>query len=221
MGATTGGSIQKAKFQSDDTGAGFEVQYNPVNFKFDKSVSWNEHDDQGKEGSLEFQKASPASMSCELTFDTTLDGSDVREAWVNKLLKFTNPEVTPKGGEAKALGKKRPHKVLFTWGNFKLLGVIESVKAAYVMFGQDGAPIRAKVTLEMKEWKPGEYEDGSGGSSYDTKSVKLVTVGSGDTVTSIAMENNADWRDICDDNGIDDPVDGVSAGSQVAVKMSK
>jgi hypothetical protein len=221
MGATTGGSVQKAWFQSDDTGAWFEVQYNPVNFKFDKPVSWKEHDDQGKEGSLEFQKASPASMSCELTFDTTHDGSDVRTSWVNKLLKLTNPEVSPSKGEAASLEKKRPHKVWFVWGQFALLGVIESVNATYIMFAQDGSPLRAKVTVKMKEWNPEDYEDGSGGSSYDTQAVKLVTVGSGDTVTSIAMANNAQWRDICDDNGIDDPVDGVQAGDQVAVKQSK
>lgn len=217
MSAISGGSVDKAWFYNDDTGDWFEVQYNPVNFKFNKPVSWKEHDDQGKEGSLEFQKASPASMSMELTFDTTHDGSDVRTAWVNLLLYLTNPLVPAGSGEQSCLEKKRPPKVWFRWGKFKLLGVIESVDATYLMFSPEGTPLRAKVTVKMKEWNPEDYDNGGGGSYYESEPVSLVTVGPGETITAVALANDADWREICDKNNINDPMDDVGSGDTVMV----
>ena len=89
MAEASGGSgVSKAVFFAEAEGGAsksFTVQYNPKDFKFDKKVSWKEHDDQGQEGSLEFQKATPATMSMELIFDTTHDKSDVRTVWVNRL----------------------------------------------------------------------------------------------------------------------------------------
>ena len=70
MAEASGGSgVSKAVFFAEAEGGAsksFTVQYNPKDFKFDKKVSWKEHDDQGQEGSLEFQKATPATMSMEL-----------------------------------------------------------------------------------------------------------------------------------------------------------
>ena len=49
----------KAIFQDLEGGGTFTVQYNPKEFKADKSVSWKEHDDQGQsKAPLEFQKLS-------------------------------------------------------------------------------------------------------------------------------------------------------------------
>ena len=101
-------SVSKAFFYGVDGGESFEVQYNPKELKFDKPVSWKEHDDQGQAGALEFQKVTPATIQIELVFDTTKDASDVRSVWVNKLLSLTNPEASPGDGEAAELKKKRP-----------------------------------------------------------------------------------------------------------------
>ena len=114
MAEASGGSgVSKAVFFAEAEGGAsksFTVQYNPKDFKFDKKVSWKEHDDQGQEGSLEFQKATPATMSMELIFDTTHDKSDVRTVWVNRLLSLTIPVVKPVGGQAGQLDKARQRK---------------------------------------------------------------------------------------------------------------
>lgn len=214
---TSGGNVEKAWFQSSDTGAWFDCQYNPVNVKFNKPVSWKEHDDQGQEGSLEFQKSSPASMEIELTFDTTHNGEDVRTAWVNKLLKLTNAEVTPTEGEPDSMDKKRPHKVWFTWQAFELLGVIEAVNVTYTMFSSSGKALRANVSVKMKEWKPEEYQNGSGKGGYDSGTVTLVELQAGDTITAVALANDATWRGIAEDNNLDNPLE-LEAGDQLAVR---
>ena len=215
MTSAAGGNVEKAWFQSHDTWAWFDVQYNPVNVKFNKPVTWKEHDDQGQEGSLEFQKTSPATMEIELNFDTTGTGEDVRKAWVNRLLKLTNPEITPDDGEAANLKKGRPHVVWFTWRSFELLGVIEAVNVTYTMFSSGGDALRANVTVKMKEWVAGLYNDGTGSDAYDSAPVQLVTVSAGETITAVAANSGSDWRAIAEANNIDDPLNDVSAGDQL------
>lgn len=220
--STAGGSVEKAWFYNEDTGAWFDVQYNPKEFKFDKPVQWQAHDEQGTESTLEFQKAQPATMQVELFFDTTHDSSDVRTAWVNKLLELTNPEVTPTSGEAAELGKKRPPRVSFVWGTFYLYGVIEAVNVTYMMFGNDGTPLRARVSVKMKEWTPeNQYSGGGGGSGYDSAPVTLVQLQAGQTITAVALANNTTAQAIADANGIDDLIDGVQPGDVVAVTRGR
>lgn len=217
--STSGGSLQKAVIASKDKPSKtLTVQYNPTNFQFTKPVQWKEHDDQGEVSKLEFQKNSPATMSCELTFDTTADGSDVRSTYVDLLLSFTNPEIDQSGeGEGSELAKKRPHKVTFTWGTFYMLGVFESVDVAYTMFATDGNPLRAKVSLKMKEWtSKQEYTGSQGSAGYGMKRAKLVTVGAGDTVTSIAAAQGTTAQAICDANDISDPLN-IQVGVTLAV----
>lgn len=218
--SSAGGSVEKAWFNNEDTGGWFEVQYNPKEFKFDKPVQWQQHDEQGTESTLEFQKSQPATMQVELFFDTTHDGSDVRTSWVNKLLELTNPEVEPTSGEAAELGKKRPPRVSFVWGEFALTGVVEAVNASYMMFGADGTPLRARVTVKLKEWTPqNQYSGGGGGSAYGSTPIKLVQLQAGQTITAVALANGTTTQAICDANGIDDPIDGVSPGDTLAIPM--
>ena len=178
-------SVSKAVFNAEN--GAFTVQYNPVNFKFDKPVSWKEHDEQGQESKLEFQKAQPANISMELMFDSTSTGGDVRTSWVNSLLKMTNPEVEDEGDS----DKKRPPKITFEWGSFVFVGVLESVNVTYTMFSQTGDPLRAKVQVKMKEWTPeNEYSGGSGGGSMSSAKVQLVKVQAGQSLSQIASANN-------------------------------
>lgn len=210
--------VSKAFFYGVDGGESFEVQYNPKELKFDKPVSWKEHNDQGQAGALEFQKVTPATIQIELMFDTTKDGSDVRESWVNKLLSLTNPEVTPSDGESAELGKKRPPIVWFFWGNFDFYGVIESVNATYIMYSYNGNPIRAKVTVKMKEWTPkSDYASSGDSEGYDSTPVVLVQVSGGQTLSSVASQYGTTAQQIGEDNGIDDLM-GDYSGSSVVVR---
>ena len=178
-------SVSKAQFCAE-TGT-FPVQYNPVNFKFDKPVSWKEHDEQGQESKLEFQKAQPANITMELFFDTTNSGGDVRTSWVNKLLELTNP-VIPDESDCE---KMRPPIVEFMWGAFFFTGVVESVNATYTMFSQSGNPLRAKVQLKMKEWTPdNSYSSGGGANGLSSEKTQLVTVQAGQSLSQIASSNN-------------------------------
>jgi len=224
MGEASGGSgVSKAVFSAEGACGGsksFSVQYNPKDFKFDKKVTWKNHDDMGQEASLEFQKVTPATMSMDLIFDTTHDQSDVRTVWVNRLLSLTNPDVTPVGGEAGKLDKARPPIVSFVWGNFRMKGVFESLNVSYMMFTSDGTPLRAKVAVKMKEWKPTKFKDGEAGAraGYGSAPTQLVTVQAGETAASMAAKHGVDQKKLCEDNGWDDPLEDVKAGITAVIK---
>lgn len=220
--STGGGSVEKAWFFNEDTGSCFDLQYNPKEFKFDKPVQWQPHDEQGNESTLEFQKAQPATMVVDVLFDTTADGSDVRNSWVNKLLELTNPEITPTSGEAQELEKQRPPIVSFVWGDFYLTGVIESIGVTYMMFSTDGTPLRARCSVKMKEWTPtNDYAGGGGGTGYGSSSVKLVQMQAGQTISAIAIANGTSAQAICDANGIDDPIDGAQPGDTLVIPSGR
>ena len=207
-------SVEKAKFLPE-CGSPLTIQYNPVNFKFDKPVSWKEAESQGQESQLEFQKVQPASVSMELIFDTTHDDNDVRQVWVNKLLAMTNPTI-PAGGEQ---GEKlRPPTVDFEWGTFAFTGVLESVNATYTMFSQQGNPIRAKVSVKMKEYTAKkDYSGSGGGQGLGTEKVQLVTAQAGQTVSQIASDNNCSMSDLLDWNPhITDPLN-ITVGVVVVI----
>jgi LysM repeat protein len=85
------------------------------------------------------------------------------------------------------------------------------------MFSTDGNPLRAKVGVKMKEWTSKDRYSGSQGSAgYSMKRAKLVTVGAGDTVTSIAAAQGTTAQAICDANNISDPLN-IQVGVTLAV----
>ena len=202
-----------------ENGVSLSAQYNPKELKFDKPVSWKEHDDQGQAGALEFQKVTPATIQIELVFDTTKDAADVRESWVNKLLSLTNPEASPGDGEAAELGKKRPPIVWFFWGSFDFYGVIESVNATYIMYASNGNPVRAKVTVKMKEWTPKtDYASGGDSEGYGSESVQLVQLAAGQTVSSLAASYGTTAQAIGAANNLSDLMD-VPAGTTLMIPV--
>ena len=207
---TSGG---KASFIDLDLGRTFSVQYNPKEFKVDKAVSWKEHDDQGQTNAgLEFQKGAPLIVTMELLFDTTHDGSDVRNR-VQGLMAFTNADVPATGEGA---DKKRPPRLQFTWGSFTITCVIESLNVSYVMFSSSGHPIRARVSLKLKEWDPKDAFGSGGGSGISGAKVKLVTAGAGATASSLAAQHGSTSRQIMSDNNIEDGME-IPAGTEIKI----
>ncbi|MFZ5475679.1 MAG: hypothetical protein ACOZNI_02790 [Myxococcota bacterium] len=222
-----GGGNTKAYLQGLDGGGTFTFQYNPTQFQVDKQVTWEESKEQGKsKNSLQYQRAAPMTASFECTFDTTNTGANVQKEWVESLLSLTNAVATPSGGEAAELGKKRAPKCRFVFGTFEMICVIESVQSTYTMFGEDGAALRAKCQVKLKEWKdPGESDTTfvMGGmsagvtngkltlASGSSGSAELVTSTGGQTASQIAASAGMDTRDFMELNGIQDGTD-IPAG---------
>jgi LysM repeat protein len=198
----------KAKFISLDDNSSFEVQYNPKEFSVNKAVTWEESKSQGQTaGTLQFQKGAPMTATFDLVFDTTADGNqNVQTTWVNGLLRLTNAEIEPATGEAKELDKKRPHALKFQWGNFSMDCVIESVKVSYLMFSSTGDAVRARCSVQLKEWTPPTkgFADATRGGRNGLAAVQLVTVKGGETLSQVAAANGVSTTALASANGITD-----------------
>ena len=206
----------KATLTSLDDGKFFEVQYNPKEFQVTKALTWQESEEQGQSrNSVQFQKGAPMTASFDLYFDTTGEsgGGNVQTQWVFPLLGLCNATVTPATGEAKELEKKRPRAFRFEWGGFSMDCVIEQIAVTYLLFASDGTAVRARASVKLKEWTPPDFDGDAGGFSWDTDKVQLVEVSGGQTLSQVADANNADWRQIAEDNGITDPLEDLTGST--------
>ena len=78
----------------------------------------------------------------------------------------------------------------------------------YTMFAEDGTPVRATVSLELKENKVTTVVAAAEqGSPMLAKKVQLLNPDHGENVFSLAMKFGLDWRMIALANNIDDPTD--------------
>jgi hypothetical protein len=119
-------------------------QFNPTELTIDKPVPWQKHPGGvGNTPTLEFLGPEPRTLACELLFDLLEAGGDVYAAYISKLETLTLVDGN----------LKRPPLCSFTWGSmlpvFK--GVVEQLTTKYTMFLPDGTPVRATVSLRMRQ----------------------------------------------------------------------
>jgi nucleoid-associated protein YgaU len=100
--------------------------------------------------------------------------------------------------------------------------VVESVKQKFTLFSPEGIPLRATLTVELREYKTlGEQLDQLNKKSPDrTQSHVLQT---GDTLSSVAgdfYKHPGDWRFIADANAIEDPR-RLTAGSFLTIPPAR
>lgn len=137
----------------DEAGLSVDAQYNPKELQIDKSVPWQKHNKANANGlQLEFTGAEGRTMSIDLLFDGYEEGASVQPS-VDVLQQLATVR-EPNSSED---DKRRPHHCVVVWGTVmgggdnKFKCVIEQISTKYTMFSQDGAPLRATVTLKLKE----------------------------------------------------------------------
>jgi hypothetical protein len=146
-----------------------EAQYNPKELQIDKSVPWQKHNKANANGlQLEFTGAEGRTMSVDLLFDGYEEKASI-QGKVAKLEKLS----TVREPNSQDPAKRRPHHCVVVWGTVmgggdnKFKCVIEQISTKYTMFSSDGVPLRATVTLKLKEAERVSMaeDDGSGGGA--------------------------------------------------------
>jgi hypothetical protein len=155
-----GSAGTKISIGSLDGGPTVTAQYNPKELQIDKSVPWSKVNEANKSNAgsdqtqgihLEFTGAEGRSMSIELFFDGyEPNGNKVDVAAKIKDLETLASVIQP-GAVKEDL--RRPHRCVVKYGptipSFRC--VIESLSTKYLMFGDGGEPLRATVTVKLKE----------------------------------------------------------------------
>jgi nucleoid-associated protein YgaU len=174
------------------------VLFNPGQYGLDKSNRFAEIGVPGRGApTLQFVSGNGRTLSLELFFDTYERQSDVRD-WTNAIYGLLSIRATT----------HVPPICTFRWGDFSFRGVVEQVSGRFTLFLADGTPVRATLTLSMREFVDATLE-ARRTPPESTDRTKAHTVAKGETLHSIAALEYGDpaqWRLVATANGVDDPL---------------
>jgi hypothetical protein len=173
-------------------------RFNPTEYQLQKANNFAEIAIPGLETPpIQFVRGNAEKLSVELLADTSDTLQDVREQYVNKLRNLLNIR-----GESHA-----PPIVNFVWSTNEFRGVVDSLNVTYTLFSPEGVPLRARLSLTLKEYRPVEIQiKERPKTSPDLE--KSWVVRRGDRLSSIASAVYRDpgvWRAIAKANEIQDP----------------
>ena len=199
-----------------------EAQFNPTDLSFSKTAQIAEIAIPGLDSPvLQFIRGGTETLTVELFFDTTdsgmgegtvsvTDGTD-KYAGTDKFYKLVkqNPDT------------HAPPLCRFSWGEnseladlvdaevsqapFWFTGIVESVERKFVLFSPNGIPLRARLTVKMREYKTIEQMVASLQSADHTKARVLKRSERLDQISAAEYDTPAEWRRIAEENDLDDP----------------
>ena len=187
--------------------------FNPKELSVEKSNQFAEVNIPGLPSPiLQFVRGNARSVSMDLFFDTYEKGTDVREytdqitGWDAGAM-FSKLPQGPKGLMDIDSDLHAPPICLFIWGAFIFQCLIERVSKRFTMFLPEGIPVRATLSVTLKEYREVEVQV----KEIATQSADLTkrwVVTQGDSLWSIAAKeygNPEEWRLIAEANKIDNP----------------
>jgi nucleoid-associated protein YgaU len=175
------------------------LHFNPSEYKIKKENAFAEIPIPGLESPpLQYVRGGAEVLSLEVLVDTSADLGNVRDKYVSKLERLL----------AKNQKLHAPPIVDFVWGEQVFHGVLESLETTYVLFHSDGTPLRAKLALQLKEYRPVEIQLREEGEDTSSDVEKRYVARAEETYSSIAgavFRDPALWREIARANGVTDP----------------
>jgi len=174
------------------------VKFNPTEYQLQKQNTFADINIPGLETPpIQYVRGSGEKLTTELLVDTSDTLENVRDRYVNNLRGLMNIQ-----SELHA-----PPIVRLEWDTDLFRGVMESLTVTYTMFGPDGTPLRAKLGVTLKEYRPVEIQVKER-PTLSPDFEKSYTVQRGDTLSAIAhklFRNSSCWREIARANRIRDP----------------
>jgi nucleoid-associated protein YgaU len=174
------------------------LKFNPTEYKLNKANTFAEIAIPGLESPpLQWIRGGAETLAMELVVDTSDTLEDVRQKYVQPLRDLLSPDE----------GLHAPPIVRFNWDGEVFTGVLESLSTSYVLFDPDGVPLRARLDVSLKEYRPVAVqvrETRKRSSHVD----KTWMVTAGDRLDRIAFAVYKDaglWRVLAEANHIDDP----------------
>lgn len=212
--------IQRLGADGSSQGAAIDVLFNPTEYTLAKSNQFAEIPVPGLDSPLlQFVRGQTETLTLDLFFDTSDSGGTGADA--KPVTEKTDPFYQLIKIEAKS---HAPPIVLFSWGGdafpghrsydtlagqnrYGFKGVVDSVKQRFTFFSSTGLPLRAILSLGLKEYKT-LAEQIAELNLQSPDRTRAHVVRQGETITRIAelTDNGADWRAIAEANAIDDPL---------------
>jgi hypothetical protein len=192
----------------DGSGTAHDVQFNPPSLKVGLSNRLQDEDASGSGGqSRQNTRVTTAKLETELVYDTTESGEDVRE----KTRALKDMAIAAAGTPP------APAKIEFRWGNFKFVGVIESLNETLDFWAAEGVPLRATVQVVIQNVDGGADVNAPGAPAQVTLNT-IPEGGTGTTGAATAAGDPGAGRAVAAANGIENM--RMTAGGAVAVSAS-
>jgi len=187
--------------------------FNPKELSVEKSNQFAEVNIPGLPSPIfQFVRGNARSVTLDLFFDTYEKGTDVRE-YTDQITGWDAGSMYSKlPKEKKGLmdidsDLHAPPVCLFIWGAFVFQCIIERVTKRFTMFLPEGIPVRATLSVTLKEYREVDVQVKEiAVQSADLTKRWVVT--QGDSLWSIAAKeygNPKDWRLIANANKMDNP----------------
>lgn len=195
-----------------------KFQFNPTELSFNKAVQIAEIAIPGLDSPLlQFVRGQDETVTMDLFFDTTEDGMGVGATSVTKYTDqiYSLVKIDPK--------RHAPPICTLLWntkfpgcnaddnldnqkrGEFRCL--VESVRHKYTLFSPEGIPLRATVSVSLREYKTIDDQFAQLNlNSPDRTQVHILQ--QGETLSSVAGDHYdlpGNWRVIAQASGIEDP----------------
>lgn len=198
------------------------VQYNPTELTFDKGAQLAEIAIPGLDTPLQqFVRGQAEKLTLELFYDTTDDGmgegaKSVTD-WTDRIYSLVKivPELHAPPICTLIWNEEFPGKSLGSQTEVQIKGqarhgfqcVVESVKQKFTLFSSNGVPLRATLSVSLREYKTLDQQlKQLKLSSPDRTHVHVIQEGEG--LWSIAAQyyrRPGEWRTIAEQNQIEDP----------------
>jgi len=188
--------LEKATITPEDE-AEIPVLFNPTQYSLDQGNSIAEVGVPGLSAPiLQYVRGNGRTMTMDLFFDTYEQQSNVtvHTRLIYKLLEVRGP-------------LHRPPVCTFTWGSFNFKCVVERVGGRFTLFLADGTPVRATLSVTLKEFVDVELMVRNP-PLESADHAKTYVVRRGDTLAAIAAKEYGDpakWRPIADANRLENP----------------
>lgn len=199
--------------RKDDSDVVASFMFNPTEFTVEKSNHFAEINIPGLPSPVyQFVRGNARSVTLDLFFDTYEKREDVRK-YTDKITGWDAGSMFSKIPQhAKGLMDidselHAPPVCLFIWGSFIFQCIIERVSKRFTMFLPEGIPVRATLSVTLKEYREVETQIKEiSPHSADLTKRRIAT--EGESLWFIAAKEYGDpkdWRLIADANKIDNP----------------
>ncbi|WP_295886916.1 hypothetical protein [uncultured Thiohalocapsa sp.] len=180
-----------------------DVQFNPDSLKVSLANSLSANDKSKNGNAAQYLDKSAGTLTVELVFDTSAEGTDVRRRTGVLYERFMQP--VEEGSKLKA-----PSRCLFQWGAFEFVGLMLSMDETLDFFSSTGLPLRATVSLKLQQDR---YQPRAG-------SADAPGAGADPTFADVSTQApdwsppvpSTDWRSTAAFNGLESPRDAMGQG---------
>jgi LysM repeat protein len=194
-------ALAKVQITVEHTGEKFKVLFNPEEYTLNKDNNFASQTVPGLSGPLlQFVNGNMRTLEMELFFDTydtpQLPKRDVRDE-TKKIVQLM--EIDPE--------LHAPPVLRVSWASLQFRCVLARASQKFILFADDGTPVRARITVTFNEFIDADRESKEVNRQTADFS-KVHTVAAGETLSSIAAlqyQNPQLWRPIAIANQIDDP----------------